>query len=443
VKGREIGSSKRLVENGTVLVCKINPRINRTWVIRGHSPHRKVASTEWIPFSPVEGLIPEYLSYYMRQESFRQHLATNVSGVGGSLMRVRPKAVHDYPFVHPAEEEQRDIVAKIDELFSDLDAGVAALKRAQANLKRYRAAVLKAAVEGKLTEQWRAENPPSEPASVLLERILAARRKKWEEEQLKKYEAKGKMPPKNWREKYKVPELPDPDDLPAIPRGWCWVTVDHICKVIADCTHSTPKWAEKGKMCVRTTEFRPGRLVLDGVRYVTEETFVHRIARVSPEPGDILYSREGGILGIACMIPDGVTVCMGQRMMLMRPVVKNAYLMHVLNSPLIVSHVNRLTGGSASPHLNVRDIVRFPIPLPPLDEQATLLAEIDRRMSVADNEEASTADDVVKATVLRRAILKRAFEGRLLSGRECHENRLRSTPRSPRSFPDQVELSLR
>ena len=68
--------------------------------------------------------------------------------------------------------EQRRIVAKLDELFSDLDAGVAALERVRANLKRYRAAVLKAAVEGKLTEDWRAKHPDTEPASVLLERIL-------------------------------------------------------------------------------------------------------------------------------------------------------------------------------------------------------------------------------------------------------------------------------
>ena len=105
--------------------------------------------------------------------------------------------------------EQRRIVAKIDELFSDLDAGVAALERARANLKRYRAAVLKAAVEGKLTEQWRAEHPATEPASKLLERILAERRKKWEVDQLAKYAAAGKTPPKDWREKYVEPAGPD------------------------------------------------------------------------------------------------------------------------------------------------------------------------------------------------------------------------------------------
>jgi hypothetical protein len=84
----------------------------------------------------------------------------------------------------PPLNEQRRIVSKIEELFSDLDAGVAALERIRANLKRYRAAVLKAAVEGKLTEDWRAKHPKTEPATKLLERILAERRQKWEEDQL-------------------------------------------------------------------------------------------------------------------------------------------------------------------------------------------------------------------------------------------------------------------
>ena len=92
----------------------------------------------------------------------------------------------------PLLAEQRRIVAKIEELFSDLDAGVVALERVRANLKRYRAAVLKAAVEGKLTEDWRAQHPDTEPASVLLERILADRRRQWEQAQLAKFAQAGK-----------------------------------------------------------------------------------------------------------------------------------------------------------------------------------------------------------------------------------------------------------
>src|SRR5204863_4103445 len=122
----------------------------------------------------------------------------------------------------PPSNEQHRIVAKIEELLSDLDAGVAALERAKTNLKRYRAAVLKAAVEGTLTEAWRVEHPSTETATTLLERILAERRWKWEADQLAKYAAAEKGPPKNWKEKYVEPTPPDTRGLPELPKEWCW-----------------------------------------------------------------------------------------------------------------------------------------------------------------------------------------------------------------------------
>ena len=127
--------------------------------------------------------------------------------------------------------EQLRIVAKIEELLSGLDAGVSALNRAKANLKRYRAAVLKAAVEGKLTEEWRAKHPNIEPASKLLVRILAERRQSWEADQIAKFAAAGKEPPKNWKERYVEPTPPDTTGLPELPEGWCWATMPQLGKL--------------------------------------------------------------------------------------------------------------------------------------------------------------------------------------------------------------------
>ena len=110
-------------------------------------------------------------------------------------------------------------MAAIEEQFTRLDAGVAALRRARAALKRYRAAVLKAAVEGRLTAAWRAAHPDAEPAAALLRRILAERRARWEADQ----RAKGKDPAKA---RYDEPAAPDTAGLPALPEGWAWATVD-------------------------------------------------------------------------------------------------------------------------------------------------------------------------------------------------------------------------
>lgn len=137
-------------------------------------------------------------------------------------------------------------MSKIEELFSDLDAGVSALERARANFRRYRASVLKSAVEGRLTQKWceshvvrstgfsrnqdaaqpedrlKEELQTIEPASKLLARILRDRRQRWEQQQLATYKSKGKKPPKNWQTKYKGSAAPETANLPQLPNGWCW-----------------------------------------------------------------------------------------------------------------------------------------------------------------------------------------------------------------------------
>jgi type I restriction enzyme S subunit len=175
---------------------------------------------------PKADLCWPFVYFGMQSSEFVKHLLQGQTGT--QLPHISGKSISSYELALPPLNEQRRIVAKIEELFSDLDAGVAALERASANLKRYRAAVLKAAVEGKLTEQWRAEHPATEPASKLLDRILAERRCKWEADQLARFATAEKTPPKGWQEKYAEPAGPDAAQLPALPAGWCWVTVDQV-----------------------------------------------------------------------------------------------------------------------------------------------------------------------------------------------------------------------
>ena len=97
-----------------------------------------------------------------------------------------------------------------------------------------------------------------------------------------------------------------------------YLKVGCVCAKIVDCPHSTPKWEKSGKLCLRTTNFKRGYLDLQSPNYVSEETFHDRNRRIIPQPGDVLYSREGSVLGIACTIPSNVYPCLGQRMMLLR-----------------------------------------------------------------------------------------------------------------------------
>ena len=147
------------------------------------------------------------------------------SGLNLTHERFRPLRIP----IAPRNEQQR-IADTLDELLSDLDAGGDALHSAKAKLALYRASVLKAAVQGDLTAEWRKQHPDAEPATELLKRILKERRQRWEQEQLRKFADASKTPPANWKAKYKEPITPDKTNLPKLPKDWCWVSLDALLR---------------------------------------------------------------------------------------------------------------------------------------------------------------------------------------------------------------------
>ncbi len=291
--------------------------------------------------APDKGLDPKYLYYFCVHFNFMplDKSTGRPSLAKSDLLKIEMPV--------PSISEQKRIVARIEELFSQLDAGVEMLKKTKAQLAVYRQAVLKDMFDGAI--------------------------------------------------------------------GCKTDTIQSVCSNIVDCPHSTPKWVGDGKICLRTTNFKRGYLDLSEKNYVSEETFDKRNARLIPQPGDVLYSREGAILGIACIIPEDLFVCLGQRMMLLRVNEKmlGRFLMHYLNSPKVTSFVAAKTGGSASPHVNVGDIKEFVVPIPSISEQKKMLEQIESRLSVCDSIEKTVDTALQQAEAMRQSILKNAFEGRL------------------------------
>ena len=157
VLGADIGSTKQAVKKGDVLLCKINPRINRVWKVSKYTDHSLLASSEWIVVRNSR-LISNYLMWCFRSPYFRGYMLSNVSGVGGSLMRAQQKFVQGYPVPVPPLAEQQRIVDRIESLFAKLDE---AKEKAQAVVDSFetrKAAILHKAFTGELTAKWREEH---------------------------------------------------------------------------------------------------------------------------------------------------------------------------------------------------------------------------------------------------------------------------------------------
>ncbi len=195
---------------------------------------------------------------------------------------------------------------------------------------------------------------------------------------------------------------------------WREARLEDLCSSIEDCPHSTPTYCEgKGTYpCVRSSDIQGGTFDWSTTKCVDESEYQARVRRSVPRPGDVVYCREGARLGNAAIIPDGVNVCLGQRMMLFRSAPDLAtpeFIWALLHSRVIRQQVASLVGGSASPHLNVRDIRAFSVVVPPYDLQQDFTARVSeaRALEVAQAASRQRLDD------LFQSLLYRAFRGEL------------------------------
>lgn len=324
------------------------------------------------------------------------------------------------PLPLPPAGEQLRIVERIEEIFSDLDAGVAALERVKANLKRYRASVLKAAVEGRLTEEWRAKNRPKETGEQLLKRILHERRRKWEEEQLAAFAAAGKEPPKNWRSRYKEPLAPETSTLPIIPSGWCWATVEQVGIVQlgrqrAPQHHNGPHM----RPYLRVANVFEDRIDVSDVmqmNFTPREFETYRLAS-----GDILLNEGQSmeLVGRPAMYRDEVPgACFTNTLVRFRACggLDPNYALKVFLAYLKNGRFQKIATITVNiAHLGAGRFAEIEVPLPPTAEQVAIVAEVDRHFSLIDDAQTLVEHSLARAARLRQSILTRAFEGKLVA----------------------------
>ena len=236
--------------------------IGRAAIIRSLAPGEKYVVDSHVTIVRPRNIDPQYVHYWIMSPSVQGSIEAMQSG-STNQVELSKSAVEALPIPVAPQEQQKRIVAEIEKQFSRLDEAIANLKRVKANLKRYKASVLKAAVEGKLTEDWRKQHPNVEPARKLLERILAERRAKWS--------GKGK---------YKEPTPPDTNDLPSLPKGWTWARLEQVGVTFGGLTKN-PKRAKLIKKLpyLRVANVYANELRLDEIEHIEVAPFVCTAAR--------------------------------------------------------------------------------------------------------------------------------------------------------------------
>ena len=407
--------ARRLVRKDDVLFCLVRPYLRNIARVPPELDGQ-VASTAFCVLRPSAAMASRFLFHQVLRGSFISEVPT----YGTSPPSAREDEFLRQPITLAPLPEQHRIVAKIESLFASLDEGVAALKRAEANLERYRASVLKSAVEGRLTVQWRWENPPEETGEELLRRIMAERRKRWEAEQLAKFAAKGRKPPRNWKAKYKEPVAPDTGTLPELPEGWCWATVDQIVWAMMNGygkRSNTPGGTPR--MVLRLADIRHDQISYQSPRYL--DCTSQQIAKYRLAERDVLIVRVNGspdLVGrmVDCRNTNGdILFCDHFIRAKCTTLIAAAWLRLCSNTERFRSHVERTRVSTAGQHTVSQGVILpFALPLPPEKEVLAILALADLLVSQSKPVEAALVDGRVNASALRQSILKRAFEGGLV-----------------------------
>ena len=395
---------------GDVLFAKITPCMEngKVAIAKGLTNGSGCGSTEFHVIRPPDALSNEYLAHFLLREEFRKEAQRHMAGTAGQL-RVPLTFLSDTLFPLPPLPEQRRIVAEIEKHFTRLDASVAALRRTQANLKRYRASVLRAACSGELVdteaELARAEGREYEPADALLERILVERRARWESQEKR-------------RGKYKEPAAPDTSDLPTLPEGWVWATLAQLGEVRLGRQRS-PKRATGPNM---RPYLRAANVTWDGLDLsdVKEMDFTPaEYETYGLLTGDILLSEASGTadeVGKPAVWNGEVDGCCFQNTLIRVRSQSDLvpYLFYHLLSDARTGAFGRAARGVGIHHLGAQRAETWAVGIPPLAEQRRIVAEVERRLSGIQRAETAVEASLQRAERLRQSILKRAFAGELV-----------------------------
>ena len=352
IKGEKIGSAKQSVENGDVLLCKINPKINRVWFVKNRTENTMIASSEWIVIRN-KFMLTDYLVFCFMSPYFRDLMENNVSGVGGSLTRAQPSMVANYAIPIPPLQEQKRIITEIKHWFELIEVIDQSKECLQGTIKKAKSKILDLAIHGKLVPQ----DPTDEPASELLKRINP-----------------------------KAEITSDNGHYQKLPEGWCLTTLGSIGHWQSGATPSRLRKEYYGGSIpwLKTGDLNDG-IITNIPEFITEKALAETSVKLNPS-GSVLIAMYGatigkvGILSFPATTNQACCACVNYKL-------EQMYLFYFLlaNRESFI----RMGGGGAQPNISKEKITNTVISLPPLKEQQRIVNKIEEIFAQLDAIEAS------------------------------------------------------
>lgn len=407
------------LKRGDVLVARMPDPLGRACLFPGDSKQAVTVVDVCIIRGKEEHFNRKWLMYFINSPSFRTDIHSLQSG--STRKRISRGNLSTLRLPVPPRAEQTRIVEKLEELFTEFDIGVAELKTAQKKLIQYRQSLLKAAVEGALTADWRENNHSAESGAQLLERILVERRTRWEAKQLAKFAEQNKKQPKDWQKKYPLPVQPDTAGLPQLPEGWVWASLDMLGDIASGVAKGIKRKdgiALREVPYLRVANVQRGYLDLSEVKTIfATQRDIEELTLVN---GDVLFN-EGGDrdkLGRGCVWRDEIADCIHQNHVFrVRPYItdlQSEFLSHHGNTfgKFWFRKAGKQTTNLAS--INMTMLRLFPVPIPPPAEQRVIVQEIQSQLEVVASQEQAIELAIKQSVAQRQNILRSAFNGQLV-----------------------------
>jgi len=392
--------ARQLIREGDTLFSLVRPYLKNIAFVDA-SLDGEIASTGFCVLRSNGALDPKFLFYRAISQDFVNSLSEGQYGV--SYPAVNEQQVRAQLIAVAPLNEQRRIVEKIEALFAELDKGEESLRQVQKLLARYRQSVLKAAVTGELTADWRARHAGKlEHGRDFLARILKARRENWQ-----------------GRGEYKDPVRPHADRLPELPQGWVWTTVDQLLVHLTSGSRDWKRFYGRGNgVFIMAQNVRP-------MRFDLSERFLVDPPRGSPDAvrsevkkDDLLVTIVGANTGDVCRFPLDARehyVCQSVALIRLADARFSRYLELYLSS-----HgggreqIDAFIYGAGRPHLSFEQLRSICVPLPPFEEQAEIQRRVAEVVDQIDKIQQACTLEFARSSALRNSILKFAFSGRLV-----------------------------